>query len=132
MKILFVLMLLLIILNSCSTVENDCMCTMEFRAYLVTVINSAGVPIDSLSLLIRDKDGNELNVEQTYFPYSGGMYTVLTDSFTKMFCSCGTPEKIYFTATDGTRTASAEYLFNTDECKCHINKVSGPDTLVIG
>jgi hypothetical protein len=48
-----------------------------------------------------------------------------------MFCSCTAPEKIYFSATDGSKITSGEFMFNTDECKCHINKVSGPDTLVL-
>jgi len=131
MKTLIILFLLVIALASCSTVDEDCMCTEEYRFYLVTVVDTLGFPADSLDVTIRDKDGDELDVAQDPYPFGAGTYTILNDSFTQMLCSCTTPEKIYFSATDGNRIAAGEYLFNTDECKCHINKVSGPDTLVI-
>lgn len=131
MKTLLILFLLVIALVSCSTVEEDCMCTEEYRFYLVTVVDTLGIPIDSLTVTIKDKDGDELDVAQDPHPFGAGKYTVLNDSFTQMFCSCTIPEKIYFSATDGNRVAAGEFLFNTDECKCHINKVEGPDTLVL-
>lgn len=131
MKTLLLLFLLVIALVSCSTADEDCMCTEEYRFYLVTVVDKLGVPVDSLDVTIRDKDGDELDVVQDPHLFGAGKYTVLNDSFTQIFCSCTVPEKIYFSATDGIRTASGEYLFNTDECKCHINKVSGPDTVVL-
>lgn len=131
MKTLLILFLSVIVLFSCSTVDEDCLCTEEYRFFLVTVVDTLGVPVDSLNVTIRDKDGDELNVVQDPYPFGAGKYTVLNDSFTQMFCSCTTPEKIYFSATDGNRIAAGEYLFNTDKCRCHINKVSGPDTLVI-
>jgi hypothetical protein len=131
MKTLLILFLSVIALFSCSTVEDDCLCTMEYRFYLVTVVDTLGVPVDSLTITVKDKDGDDLDVTQDPSSFDVGKYTVLNDSFTQIFCACTTPEKVYFSASDGNRIAAGEYLFNTDECKCHINKVSGPDTLVI-
>ena len=131
MKNLLILFLSVIVLFSCSTVDKDCLCTEEYRFFLVTVVDTLGVPVDSLTVTIRDKDGDELDVVQESYAFGPGKYTVLNDSFTQMFCACGTSQKIYFSATDGNRVAAGEFLFNTDECKCHINKVEGPDTLVL-
>ena len=131
MKNLLILFLSVIVLFSCSTVDKDCLCTEEYRFFLVTVVDTLGVPVDSLTVTIRDKDGDELDVVQESYAFGPGKYTVLNDSFTQMFCVCGTSQKIYFSATDGNRIAEGEFLFNTDECKCHINKVEGPDTLVL-
>lgn len=131
MKILLVLLLIILTVVSCSTVDEDCMCTEEYRFYLVTVVDTLGVPVDSLTVTIRDKDGDELDVVQESYAFGPGKYTVLNDSFTQMFCACGTVQKVYFSAADGNRVAAGEFLFNTDECKCHINKVSGPDTLFL-
>lgn len=131
MKYLLGVILIFIALNSCSDLDEDCMCTEEYRFYLVTVIDTLGVPVDSLTVTITDKDGDELDVTQDPNPLGAGKYAVLNDSFIQMFCSCGTSQTIYFSATDGNRIAEGEYLFNTDECKCHINKVSGQDTLVL-
>ncbi len=131
MKIFLLSFLLIISVVSCSSVDEDCMCTEEYRFFLVTVVDTLGIPVDSLDVIIRDKDGNELDVVQESYPFGPGKYTVLNDSFTQMFCTCGTSEKINFSATDGSRVATVEFLFNTDKCKCHINKVEGPDTLVL-
>jgi len=131
MKTLLVLFLALLTFVSCSTVKEDCLCTMEYRFYVVTVVDTLGVPVDSLIVTIKDKDGDELDVQQESYPFGPGKYAVLNDSFTHIFCTCGTTQKIYFSATDGSRTTTGEFLFNTDDCKCHINKVAGPDTLVL-
>ena len=131
MKILLLSFLLIIAAVSCSTVDEDCMCTEEYRFFLVTVVDTLGVPVDSLDVTIRDKDGDELNVLQDSHPFGAGKYTVLNDSFTEMFCACGTTQKVYFSATDGSRITKGEFMFITDECRCHINKISGPDTLIL-
>ncbi|MFZ1281459.1 MAG: hypothetical protein WAR59_11515 [Ignavibacteriaceae bacterium] len=131
MKSLFGLILILFIVNSCSEIDKDCICTEEYRTYLVTVVDTLGVPVDSLTVTVKDKDGDELDVHQDQYSLDEGKYTVLTDEFTPIMCTCGTPQAIYFSATDGIRTANGEFMFNTDDCKCHITKVSGPDTLVI-
>lgn len=131
MKSLFTTILILLVVNSCSDLEEDCVCTEEYRTYIVTVVDTLGVPVDSLIVTIKDKDGDELDVQQEPFYLDEGKYTVLNDSFTHIMCSCGTPQIIYFSATDGNRTATGEFMFNTDDCKCHINKISGSDTLVL-
>jgi len=131
MKKIFLITLFSLITFSCSEIDKDCACTEEFRGYGVTVVDTLGVPVDSLTVIIKDKDGDELDVQQNQFNFDEGKYTVLTDAFIHIFCSCGSAQKIYFSATDGSTSANGEFLFNTDECKCHINKVSGPDTLVL-
>lgn len=131
MKKIFAFTLFSLITFSCSEIDKDCLCTEEFRSYLVTVVDTLGTPVDSLDVTIKDKDGDELDVQQEQYFLDDGKYTVLNDSFTHIMCTCGTLQKIYFSATNGSRIATGEFMFNTDECKCHINKVSGPDTLVI-
>lgn len=131
MKSLLPVIFILFVIFSCSEIDKDCICTEEYRTYLVTVVDTLGIPVDSLNITIKDKDGDELDVQQEPYYLGEGKYTVLNDSFTHIMCACGTPQAIYFSATDRIRTANGEFLFSTDECKCHINKVSGPDTLVL-
>jgi hypothetical protein len=128
---IFSYLIIAFLFASCSTVDEDCLCTMEYRYTLVTVVDTLGVLVDSLTITIKDKDGDELDVHQESSIFGAGKYTVLSDSFTHIMCTCGTSQAIYFAATDGSRIANGEFMFNTDECKCHINKVSGPDTLVL-
>lgn len=131
MKQILSIVLINLFIFSCSEIDKDCLCTEEFRSYLVTVVDTLGTPVDSLDVTIKDKDGDELDVQQDQYFVNESKYTVLNDSFTHIMCSCGTPQIIYFSATDGNRIATGEFMFNTDDCKCHINKVSGPDTLVL-
>ncbi len=119
------------VFSSCSEIDKDCLCTEEFRFYLVSVVDTLGNPVDSLTITIKDKDGDELDVQQQDQIFGPGKYTVLDDSFVKMFVSPSIAEKITFTATDGILTVTREFLFSTDDCRCHINKVSGPDTLIL-
>jgi hypothetical protein len=131
MKSLFAIILILLAINSCSDLVEDCICTEEYRTFLVTVVDTLGFPVDSLDVAIRDKDGDELNVQQDPYYLGTGKYTVLNDSFTHIMCTCGSSQAIYFSATDEIRTANGIFSFNTDKCRCHINKISGPDTLVL-
>ena len=85
MKLSVLTGLILVFVYSCSEIEKDCMCTQEFRGYAVVVTDTLGVPADSLSVTIKDQNGNVLDVEQEQFDPEDGKYTVLTDSFTQLF-----------------------------------------------
>lgn len=131
MKTGFAVLFISLFLISCSVLEDDCLCTTEYRYYLVTVVDTLGAPVDSLTVSVKDKNGSELNISQENQIFGSGNYIVFNDSFTSMFVSVTDTEKIIFTAADGVRNVIGEYLFDTDRCRCHINKISGPDTLVI-
>ncbi len=131
MKARLVSFFILLTFISCSTLEEECLCTEEYRTYLVTVVDAFGAPVDSLDIMVKNADGDELNVQHESYYLGAGKYTVLNDSFTHIMCTCGSPQAIYFSATDGNRITNGEFMFNTDKCMCHINKVSGPDTLVL-
>lgn len=125
------ILVILIITSSCSTVDKNCFCTEVFMTSTVMIIDSNGVPIDSLSVTVKDKDGNKLNIQQDFFQFVPGRYIVLNDGFLNLLCGKLLPQKFFFSATDGKKTISAEYLYHTDDCCCHIAKVEGPDTLVL-
>ena len=131
MKTGIFIFLILLTSVSCSVLDDNCLCTDEFCYYTVTVVDTLGVPVDSLTVSIKDKNGNKLDVNQPGYIFNPGVYVVLDDSFINMFEFTERAEKVFFSATDGERIAQAEYLFNSDRCRCHVNKVSGPDTLVL-
>lgn len=70
MKNLLILFLSVIIFISCSTVDEDCLCTEEYRFFLVTVVDTLGVPVDSLSVTIKDNDGDELHYNGLILSFS--------------------------------------------------------------
>lgn len=132
-KLKYILSIFAILIStiSCSTVDKNCICTEVFVTSTVMIIDSNGFPVDSLSITVKDRDGNNLNIEQDFYRFVPGRYIVLNDGFLNLLCEKLMPQKFFFSATDGSRTVSAEYLYHTDDCCCHISKVAGPDTLVL-
>ena len=132
MKHLFLLFLFATLFYSCTTQESqppDCVCTMEFREISVRVVDKNLTPVDSLSIIIKCKTtGKEFTIPQQHFT-GVGYYTVMTDTYTQEFST--TPTSILFEATNGNASVTGEFKIGTDDCKCHIYKVSGPDTLHI-
>ena len=128
--ILLIVSILLILWNQCSEESNDCICTEEFRMYLVVVVDTLGIPVDSLQTTIRNEQGKNYTFSEPGAPpYLQGSYFVMTDGYQDDF---GTkPEKIFFGGTKNNLEVFGEYLFHTDECRCHVYKVAGPDTLVL-
>ena len=128
MKVIYFLSTLIIILFcSCSTTENDCICTEEFRSYTVTVVDQNDQPVNSLNIEIKSKtSGNYFYIEQSTY-LDEGKYVVMDDSHTQSFTVI--PQTIIFSANKNSIHIEEEFVFSTDACKCHISKVSGPDTI---
>jgi len=129
----FVLLLasvFLIMWKQCSDEPNDCVCTEEFRTYLVVVVDTLGNPIDSLRTTVTGERGKEYDFEGfAPPPFVPGAYFVMTDGYQNDF---GTgPGKIFFKGIKNDLEVIGEYLFNTDKCRCHVYKVAGPDTLML-
>ena len=128
-KLILPLLPILLFYN-CDDEYPDCVCTEEFRMYFVTVVDSLGNPIDSLHTLIKNSRGKEYDFGAFSPPsFVSGAYFVMTDGYQNDFRT--SVERIIFVGTKKDLEVSGEYLFNTDECRCHIYKVAGPDTLVL-
>lgn len=98
--------------------------------YLVTVVDTLGNPVDSLETTITNSRGKEFNFDELSIPpYLQGAYYVMTDGCQNDFTI--RPEKIIFNGTKGGKEVNGEFFFNTDECRCHVHKVAGPDTLIL-
>lgn len=123
-------LLLLFSWQACSEETPDCVCTEEFRMYFVVVIDSLGNPVDSLQTIVSNDRGKQYNFS-SYFPppYLSGVYFVMTDGYQSDFST--TPGRILFSGKKENKEVAGEFYFNTDNCRCHVYKVSGPDTLVL-
>ena len=107
----------------------DCMCTMVFMSVGVTVVDQNNHEVDSLLVTVKNKlTGKVYDLGQSTNYYGNG-YLVMTDNFTKDFST--TPQTITFTGIKGNAQVTADFEITTDDCKCHINKFAGPDTLRI-
>jgi hypothetical protein len=125
--ILLCLSLCLLFIYSCSE-EEDCPCTMEFRMITVVVVDSTNNHVLGLITTVKDDSGRvyRVNNDPTIFP---GHYTVMDDNYVTELST--QPKRFLFTGVKDSLTVNGEFFINTDECNCHIEKVSGPDTLVL-
>ena len=114
---------------SCTTDVKDCICTTEFRVYDIIVIDSFGNSVDSLNTRITNSSGKEFSPNgNTHTHDSEGRYWIMDDSYIKEFSI--RPTAIFLEGTKEDASVEAAFLFNTCECKCHVYKVAGPDTVV--
>lgn len=128
--ILTVAILCLILWRQCSEEPEECLCTEEFRMYLVTIVDSLGNPVDSVHTIITNELGNVYDFSvYSPPPFTRGAYIVMTDGYEKDFLRG--PKKIFFVGRKDSKETYGEYLFRTDKCFCHVYKNSGPDTLII-
>lgn len=103
------------------------MCTDVFVSVGVTVVDQNNRVVDSLIVTVKNR-----NTGKVYDFYGetreyGGGYIVMTDEYTKDFSTI--PQAIVFTGKKGNAEVSADFSIATDECKCHVGKFAGPDTL---
>lgn len=128
MKFIPSLFIVYLLVNLSCTDNDDCSCTMEFRMITVVVADSANNLVLGLTTTVRDDSGKVYNVynDPTIFP---GHYTVLDDNYVNEVST--KPKRFLFIGTKDSLTINSEFFINTDECKCHVEKVSGPDTLVL-
>jgi hypothetical protein len=106
-------------------------CTMEFRTFSVAVVNDAGEPVAGLEPVVTlVRTGAELD-----FSNAGpgdpenGVYMVMTDGHGALIEQ--DEEAVRFTATTGGLSATGDFAFGMTMCRCHVEQVSGPDTLVM-
>ena len=125
--ILLCLSFCLLFIYSCID-DEDCPCTMEFRMITVVVVDTTNNIVLGLTTIVKDDSGKVYDVynDPTFFP---GHYTVMDDNYVRELTT--QPKRFLFTGVKDSLTVNGEFFVSTDKCKCHIEKVSGPDTLIL-
>jgi hypothetical protein len=124
---LFFFASVILFLTSCTTETQDCICTEEFRTITVLVLDQGNKPVEGLTTTVANEKGIIYNLpDNSTLP---GYYIVMSDKYVLDFSTVA--EKILFAGISDSGSVNGEYYINTDRCKCHIQKISGPDTLVL-
>jgi hypothetical protein len=130
MKYAVLIFVMSILFYSCVSIVNQdsgCVCTDVFMSVGVTVVDQNNRVVDSLIVTVKNRStGKVYDFYGETRDYGGG-YLVMTDEYTKDFSIF--PQEIVFTVHKGNTYISADFSIVTDECKCHVGKSAGPDTL---
>lgn len=130
MKKIILILLVYFLIISCSKDNLNCVCTEEFSMITISVVDSTDNPVDSLNVFIEDEFGRQINPLYKQLEFVPGRYVVIDDSYTNYLST--NPLLLRFTASDSLgRLAQAFIVVNTDECRCHVNKISGVDKTVL-
>ena len=130
-KVILVFFFLISILSlpGCNVLP-ECACTEIFLMQMVDLADSSHQPLTDASVTITFVDsGREIDCSP-YHDDSNGAYCIMNDSFVKQLNMKGKLILVKFEKS-GFQTHFETYLFNTDICKCHINLIDGPTTVVL-
>jgi len=94
----------------------------------VLVVDEMNNPVSGLNTIVKDESGKTFEFLHDPFLFHG-YYTVMDDNYTREFSPI--PKLILFTGIKDSLSVSADFFINTDDCFCHIEKVSGSDRLVL-
>jgi len=113
--------------GSAESLDPDlCACTEEFRSFTVKLVDTDGSPLRGVNFDVTIlRTGEKVNVVE----WVPGVYTVFDDNFTSQILP---DEVIRVKAIKDASIATRDFIFTVDEpCRCHVQKVSGPDVIVL-
>ncbi len=106
-----------------------CVCTEQFVIHTVRVVDAAGAPVTGLDVtVVRVSDGLAFDVSGGDPLGTPGVYLLMDDRFTSVLGTAG--EAVRFEGRKDGRLVTADFVFRTDPCRCHVEKVRGPDQIV--
>lgn len=102
-------------------------CTLEFRIFGVYVVDGAGTTVPGLNYNVTISNlGHEVEIDSTVAPAADGWYPLVSDAEGSLLGQTGS--LVRFDGTNGTLTATGDFLFIAGVC--HVEQLSGPDTLI--
>ncbi|MBE0590820.1 MAG: hypothetical protein IH616_00295 [Gemmatimonadales bacterium] len=117
--------------GGCDDTAGNCACTEEYRAYLVTVLDDAMQPANGVTLTRTNlRTGKVLEPTWLGMPVLGA-YVVADDGLLDEFSSDGDIVQVEFAQGGSSFTTEFEFAVRAP-CFCHVEKLSGPDTVVMG
>jgi hypothetical protein len=117
--------------GGCDDTAGNCACTEEFRAYLVTVLDDAMQPANGVTLTrVNLRSGKVLEPTWLGMP-TPGAYVVADDGLIDEFSSAGDTVRVTFSQGGSSFTTDFKFVVAAP-CFCHVEKIFGPDTVVMG
>ena len=111
-----------------STTVEGCICDSSFRIAVVTVVDTAGTPVVGVAITVTRVSTQE-NLEFTPADLPDGVYIILDDGFVGAVDMEG--ETFQVQGRKDNAEFMQDYVFGTDVCRCHLTRISGPDSIVL-
>ena len=106
---------------------SDGACTASFAIHTVRIEDGAGSPVSGASVTAVLARTGEVLQPTTLSLMTEGVYVVVDDGSTHLIRRQG--DQVDVRVTSGSASRDLGYVFATDGC--HVNKVSGPDTVTL-
>jgi hypothetical protein len=103
-------------------------CTEVFATYTVVVTDTARAPVAGASLVVTLQRTGASLTPQSSIIYPAATYLLLDDGARPALRETG--DEIHAVVSKAESSVEADYLFDVPG-RCHIHKVSGPDSLVL-
>jgi hypothetical protein len=112
---------------------SECECSLKLEYYTITVLDQQGDPVPDVDLTVtvpRTADTLDLRELDPYLAPEAGRYPVFGDTYIHQINPLG--EDVRVSGVSGGRGFAVDFVFDVPgRCRCHVNKVSGPDTVLL-
>ena len=117
---------------ACSDSTNSqCACTEEFRTFTLTVLDDAMQPAPNVTLVRTNLRTGKVLEPGWLGLLVAGTYLVADDGLVDEFSSAG--DTVRVVGTQGGVSFTADFVFAAPApCRCHVELLAGPDTVIIG
>ena len=113
---------------ACYDPQSPCACTEEYRTYTLVVIDQAGAPVSDAIITRTHLRTGEVLEPGWLGMLQPGVYLVADDGMLDVFSGEG--DTVRVTGTKGDAAFAADFVFAVpDPCRCHVERVSGPDSV---
>ncbi|MCS7052264.1 MAG: hypothetical protein NZM09_00875 [Ignavibacterium sp.] len=94
----------------------------------VEITDSLNRPLNNLQTRTIDMFGNTIIPLNKKLDFLPNHYVIADDSNVKFLSTSAL--SVVFIVTDSVKSKNYNFVINTDDCKCHINKIDGPNKII--
>lgn len=129
MKLLLIGIIASLITFACKDNKQPaCICTTEFRLITAEITDSLNRPLNELQTRTIAPSGTTIIPTIKKLDFLPNVYVIADDSNLNSFSTA--PTVVLFIVSDSIKSKTFQYVLNTDECRCHIHKLSGPNKII--
>ena len=114
---------------------DDCLCTAEFAQVLITVVDGEGLPISGVTIEVTiPRTGQVLDSSRLLQGPEPGRYAIFNDGFKDLVAPENRDMGEEIRVVGSLKDPIFDETFRVGvpgECRCHVRKISGPDTVKV-